>query len=170
LVAICGVWQTGILVVGSRGADLEENTVGNTQGGIVTASIAGSDADKINVHDNWIFGTVSTADGIDVCSNRNQVLGNTLHNSTEAGVHLDSSCGATSNNNTVEGNTVNEACAGVLEATGETGNNFFNVSNTVLVSSSNSCSRPASPSTIQAPATTTSSGYPLEGTRFQPKP
>jgi len=65
---------TGILVVGSRSANVQENTVGNTQGGIVTASIPGSDADKTKIHDNWIFGTVSTADGIDVCSNRNKVL------------------------------------------------------------------------------------------------
>jgi len=171
-----GFVATGILVVGSRGADLEENIVGNTQGGIATVSIPGSDADKTSIHDNWIFGTVSTTDGIDVCSNRNQVLGNMLHNSTEAGVHLDSSCGGTGNNNMVEGNTVNEACAGVLEATGETGNNlsqnnFFNVSNTVLISSSNSCSPPVDSATIQAaPAATASSDYPPGERRFQPKP
>jgi hypothetical protein len=156
-------------------AEIQENTLGNTQGGIATLSIPGSDADKTNISGNWIFGTVSTTDGIDVCSNRNQVLGNTLHNSTEAGVHLDSGCGATGNNNTVDGNTVNEACAGVLEATGETGNSlsqnrFFNVSNTVLVSNSNSCSPAVDSPMIQAPGTTTASGSPLEGARFQPKP
>jgi Right handed beta helix region len=88
-----GFVATGILVVGSHGADIQENVVGNTQGGIATVSIPGSDANKTNISDNWIFGTVSTNDGIYVCSNRNQVQGNTIHNSTEAGVNLDSSCG-----------------------------------------------------------------------------
>jgi hypothetical protein len=59
------------------------------------------------------------------------------------------------NNNTVEGNIANEECTGALEATRETVTNiaaksFFNVSDTVLVSSSNSCSSPVDPSTIQA--------------------
>jgi hypothetical protein len=99
------------------------------------------------------------------------VLGNTLHNSTEADVHLDFSCGATGNNNTVEGNTVNEACAEVLEATGETGNNisgnnFFDVSNTVLVSSFEQLLAAGRSFNDLAPATITSSAYPLGETRF----
>ena len=169
-----GYVASGILIVGSHGADIEENTVGNTQGGIVTTSIPGNDADKTSINDNWIFGTVSTNDGIYVCSNRNQVQGNTLHNSTQSGVNLDSSCGG-GNNNTVKGNTINEACAGVLEVTGETGNtisnnNYFNVSNAVLISGSDSCSPPAASPMIQAPAATSTSGYPVEVSRFQPKP
>ena len=59
-----GYVASGILIVGSHGADIEENTVGNTQGGIVTTSIPGNDADKTSINDNWIFGTVSTNDGI----------------------------------------------------------------------------------------------------------
>ncbi len=89
-------------------------------------------------------GTVSVANGIEVCSNSNRVQGNTLHDSSQAGINLDSSCGGTGNNNKVQGNTINEACAGVLLTTGETGNNisgnsFFNVLNTVLTSPSDSC-------------------------------
>jgi hypothetical protein len=169
-----GASGSGILIVGSHGADIEENIVGNTQGGIATTSIPGNDADDTSINDNWIFGTVSTNDGIYACSNRNQVQGNTLHNSTQSGVNLDSSCGG-GNNNTVKGNTINEACAGVLEVTGETGNSisnntYFNVSNTVLVSRLDSCLAPAASPMIQTPAAANSSGYLVEAPRFQPKP
>jgi hypothetical protein len=68
-----------------------------------------------------------------VCSNRNQVLGNTLHNSAEVVFTLIPAVTRRATTTRLRANTVNEACAGVLEATGETGNNFFNVSNAVLV-------------------------------------
>ena len=146
-------------MAGSEGAEIQDNTVGNTQGGIAIVSIPGSVADDTSIKDNWIYGTVSVANGIEVCSNSNRVQGNTLHDSSQAGINLDSSCGGTGNNNKVQGNTINEACAGVLLTTGETGNNisgnsFFNVLNTVLTSPSDSCT-PAGPLTLQSEATTT---------------
>jgi hypothetical protein len=60
---------------------------------------------------------------------------NTIYGSTESGVHFDDSCGS-GNNNTATGNTINEACAGILLGTGtsntSTPNNFFDVTNTTL--------------------------------------
>src|SRR6202020_801519 len=76
-------------------------------------------------------------DGIDLCSNGSSVTGNVVFRSGQAGIHLDSSCASTGNNNTVSKNTVNEACAGILLGRG-TGNTFSppnlvaNVANTTL--------------------------------------
>jgi parallel beta-helix repeat protein len=76
-------------------------------------------------------------DGIDLCSNGSSVTGNVVFSSGQAGIHLDSSCGSTGNNNSVSKNTVNEACAGILLGSG-TGNTFplpnlvANVANTTL--------------------------------------
>jgi parallel beta-helix repeat protein len=66
------------------------------------------------------------------------VTGNVVNSSTEAGIHLDDSCGSTGNNNTVKTNNINEACAGILTGTGTSGNvttpnTIFNVINTTMV-------------------------------------
>jgi parallel beta-helix repeat protein len=37
------------------------------------------------------------------------VTGNEVNSSTEAGIHVDDSCGPTGNNNTVKTNNINEA-------------------------------------------------------------
>jgi hypothetical protein len=70
-----------------------------------------------------------------------------VFSSTESGIHLDSTCGSTGKNNTVTFNTVNDACAGILQGgTPNTlgggtllgliplpgANTFFNDTNTVL--------------------------------------
>ena len=55
-------------------------------------------------------------DGIDLCSNGETAKSNTIYNSTIAGVNMQSAaCGGTSATDaTVTGNTINEACAGIL--------------------------------------------------------
>jgi len=125
--------STGIAVQMSKGVIVSGNTVGNTQGGIVLYS-----ADNTTITSNNIFGT-RVNDGVYVCGNRNSVTSNTIMSSDQAGVHL--SCAetfpnSTANNNTVNKNTINGACAGILVHSGTSGNsasgnNFFNVINTV---------------------------------------
>src|SRR3984885_165838 len=127
----------GILVFASTGITVSNNVVGNTQFGIVTESAGeGFLADTTSITGNRIIGT-ELFDGIDLCSNGNTVTGNTVNSSTEAGIHLDDSCGSTGNNNTVKTNNINEACAGILTGTGTSGNvttpnTIFNVITTVM--------------------------------------
>ncbi len=127
----------GILVIASTGITVSNNTIGNAQFGIVTESAGpGFLADDTIITGNKIIGT-QIFDGIDLCSNGNTATGNVVNSSTEAGIHLDDSCGSTGNNNTVKTNTINEACAGILTGTGTSGNvttpnTTFNVINTVM--------------------------------------
>ena len=127
----------GILVIASTGITVSNNTIGNTQFGIVTESAGpGFLADDAIITGNKIIGT-QIFDGIDLCSNGNTATGNVVNSSTEAGIHLDDSCGSTGNNNTVKANNINEACAGILTGTGTSGNvttpnTIFNVINTVM--------------------------------------
>ena len=113
---------SGILVYSSPNVEVGFNTVGSTNYGIVTVSDptypspqdpTGS-GDHTNIHDNTVVGT-QVYDGIDVCSNNNLITNNTVFSSTEAGIHLDSSCGSTGKNNVVTFNTINDACAGILQ-------------------------------------------------------
>src|ERR1700675_2589561 len=100
--------SAGILVFASTGITVSGNTIGSTQFGIVTESAgAGFLADTTSVTGNKIIGT-QIFDGIDLCSNGNTVTGNEISSSTEAGIHLDSSCASTGNSNTVDTNTINE--------------------------------------------------------------
>jgi hypothetical protein len=66
----------------------------------------------------------------------NTVQSNRINGSDESVIHVDSSCGPVTNN-VVSGNTINEACAGILvgNAAGPNSigsNTFFNARNTVL--------------------------------------
>jgi parallel beta-helix repeat protein len=128
----------GIILVGSESVEVSNNIVGSTQFaiGTFTDSVFGYPAnpnglaDHNNIRNNQIQNTL-IFDAIDVCSNNNQIQNNTIFGSTESGIHLDSTCGSTGTNNNVSGNTINEACAGILE--GATPNNiggkndYFNV-------------------------------------------
>jgi Periplasmic copper-binding protein (NosD) len=125
---------TGILVYASKGVTVTGNTVGNTQNGIafVGDDQAGS-ADNGTITFNQVFGT-HIFDGIVLCSNVNFVDDNTINHSEEAGVNLQGqeACGLTietGNNNKVVGNSINEACAGILMSPDTSGNslaaNFF---------------------------------------------
>ena len=91
-------------------------------------------ADRNTVTSNQVVNT-QIGDGIDVCSDHNTLIGNTVISSGESGIHLDSLCGATGTRNTVGANIVNEACAGILKGGSPNTyatNTFWNVVNTTL--------------------------------------
>ena len=134
---------SGILVYASSGISVSQNTVTNTQFGIVfvTDPSFGS-ADGGAITSNKIAAT-HIFDGIELCNNSNMVTGNTVNGSDEAAIHIDSGCqnfsggGNTGSGNTISGNTINDACAGILTGTlaGSNSigtNQFFNVGNTTL--------------------------------------
>ena len=136
--------SVGIYIVYSSGAKVANNTVGPTNYGILTGSGSGAPADYATIIGNTVLATHNAGytsdvgDAIDVCSNNNFIVGNNLYASDESGIHLDSTCGSTGNNNVVGRNTINEACAGILADTTTTGNTvkpdnlFFNDVNTLL--------------------------------------
>jgi hypothetical protein len=123
---------TGILLYDSGGTSanpvsITDNTVSNTQGGIVAVTDGNETADYNTVSSNKVTATPAIVvtgytyllDGIDLCSDNNTANSNSVFYSAGAGVHLDSSCtepgGAASGaNSSAASNTVNEACAGVL--------------------------------------------------------
>jgi len=144
---------SGILVFSSDGITVSGNEVGSAQFGIaietdgagfcgtVSSPISCGPSDNAVVTGNKVFGT-QIFDAIDACSNGNTIMTNTLQGNTESGVHFDSSCtngtlGTVSgNNNTATGNTINEACAGILDSgTGNHSapNTFFNVGSMTLM-------------------------------------
>jgi len=92
-------------------------------------------ADGTLIQLNHIGGT-QNYDAIDLCSNSNIVKSNVIYGSSQDGIHADDSCGGTGNNNFITGNTINEACAGILLGTGWGNtvgpNMFMNVANTTL--------------------------------------
>jgi hypothetical protein len=138
---------SGILLYDSGGTSgspvtVSSNTVSNTQGGIVAVTDGAETADYNNLTSNKVTTTPAIVvtgytyllDGIDLCSNHNTAVTNTVFYSSGSGVHLDSSCtepgGAASGIGTATNNTVNEACAGVLTGsnTGSaSGTDTFNV-------------------------------------------
>ena len=127
---------SGILIYDSGNMTISGNSVTNAQNGIPIVTDGAFPADTNVVNNNHVSDT-HLGDGIDLCSNNNMVSGNIVFSSGQAGIHLDSSCGSTGNNNTVSKNTVNEACAGILLGSG-LGNTFpianivANVANTTL--------------------------------------
>jgi len=139
-----GAAAAGILVYASAGVAVKGNTVTNTQIGIgfyTDPNFGNSDGGTIST--NKVAST-HLFDGIDVCSNNNSVTSNSVVGSDEAGIHLDALCGPTGTGNTVTGNTINDACAGILLGTNApiSGNSLFNVANTTLAG--DVCSPPLS--------------------------
>ena len=130
------VGASGILLFDSGGVTITGNTVANTQGGIVIAETAPTNADSNVVTGNKVYGT-HLFDGIDVCSDNNQVKSNTVNSSDQSGIHNDSTCTSGNTSNVITGNTINEACAGILSGLTPLSNTlspdtFFNVGTTVL--------------------------------------
>jgi parallel beta-helix repeat protein len=129
--------SSGILIYASNGVTVTGNTVESTQYGIVPASDPNyGTANGTIIKSNHVGGT-QTFDGIDLCSDGNMAQSNVVYGSAESGIHVDGECPpSTGINNTVTGNTINEACAGILLGTGTPntiGSNFFsNVTNTKL--------------------------------------
>lgn len=129
-------------------------TVGNCQGSspysTIQAAVNAVPAASTIIRNNNIFGTI-LFDGIDLCSNKNVATGNNVVDSAESGVHLDDTCGTTGNQNTVAGNTINEACAGLLRGAASSGNvvvlnTAFNVVNQIL--SGDTCSSSDAPAVV----------------------
>lgn len=127
---------SGILVFASSGVTVSGNTVGNTQFGIAFVSDPTSGpADGGTITRNTVSGT-HIFDGIEVCGSSNTIHGNTINGSDESAIHVDSSCGPVMNN-IVSGNTINDACAGIMLGTAAGSNSigsneFFNTRDTVL--------------------------------------
>jgi hypothetical protein len=147
---------SGILVYASNGVTVSGNTVGNTQFGIafVSDSTLGP-ADGGTVTGNRVSAT-HIFDGIELCGSSNTVQSNRINGSDESAIHVDSSCGPVMNN-VISGNTINEACAGILVGTAAGpnsigSNTFFNARNTVLTADSCTppviAARPASASSV----------------------
>lgn len=90
-------------------------------------------------------------DGIDFCySSGNTVKNNVIDGPAQSGIHLDSSCGPASTNNTVSANTVDFACAGILEGTNSggmiTADNKLNNTTTQVLTGTDVCGAvPAAP-------------------------
>jgi parallel beta-helix repeat protein len=137
----CVATASGILVFDAAGVATSNNHVGNTQGDITILNDGSFSSDDQTISGNVLDGTL-VFDGIDVCgSNGSMVDNNTVADSGRAAIHLDSTCtaigGPAGGDATVSGNTLNEACAGILNgSSGNTisaTNTFFNVVNTILV-------------------------------------
>jgi Right handed beta helix region len=129
--------SSGILIYGSAGVNVTGNTVESTQFGIVPVTESATlTANGTIVTLNHVGGTQSY-DAIDLCSDGNTAKSNVVYGAEESGIHIDGECPpSTGSNNTVTGNTINEACAGVLLGTGSgntaTPNKYLNVTNTTL--------------------------------------
>jgi hypothetical protein len=138
--------SSGILIYASAGVGVSGNTVGSAQLAIsADTDINYGDANRTLITGNYVGGT-QTYDAIDACSDNNGIQKNVIYGSSQDAIHLDDECGpSTGSNNTVTGNTINEACAGVLQGSLSTGNtiplsganknSFLNVDNTVLLDS-----------------------------------
>jgi hypothetical protein len=147
---------TGILLYDSGGTSgdpitISGNTVSNTQGAIVAVTDSAETADYNNVSSNKVTttpaivvtGATYLLDAIDLCSDNNTALSNTVFYSSGSGVHLDSSCtepsGAATGSGSATSNTVNEACTGVLTGSSggtASGNVTYNVIETTTAGDS----------------------------------
>jgi len=124
--------------------------VGNTQGAIGIDADSSGSADDETIENNVVYGSL-VYDAIDVCgSNGTTVTANTVSNSGQSAIHLDSTCalygGPVGGTATVSGNILNEACAGILN--GSAGNTIGtntsnNLANTTLVADTATCTPPS---------------------------
>jgi hypothetical protein len=145
--------SSGILIYGSAGITVTSNTVESTQLGIVPATESATlTANGTVIKMNRVGGT-QNYDALDLCSDGNTAQSNVIYGSAESGIHLDDSCSpSTGSSTTVNANTVNEACAGILIGPSSTGNSigtntFMNVSNTTLAG--DSCTPLAGPQGVR---------------------
>ncbi len=114
----CGAASTNILVDGSNGVKVTNNTVGNSQ---INIYYAGNNGE---VTGNTVFqGRVF--DGIDLVGDMNKANNNSVFDSDSEGIYIQG------NKNQANGNTINEAPVGIFvdspsSSTQTTGNHFFN--------------------------------------------
>jgi hypothetical protein len=133
-----------------------QNVVTNSQFSIFVGSGPGG-FENGSADETVIAGNVVSAshlyDGIDLCSNGNFVNSNQIFASDESAIHLDDTCPGSGfdansgSHNIVTGNTINEACIGVMSGTNASGNivnnNLSNVVNLALRAET-----PAAPGTL----------------------
>jgi parallel beta-helix repeat protein len=130
--------SSGILIYGSANVTISDNTVESTQFGIVPVTESATlTANGTIIRSNHVGGT-QLYDAIDLCSDGNTAESNLIYGSAQSGIHVDGECPpSTGSGTTVTGNTINEACAGVLLGTGSGNttapNTYLNVTNTTLV-------------------------------------
>jgi hypothetical protein len=118
------------------------NTVGNTQVGIAAVSDTSGEGDGASITLNKVFGT-RLFDAIDVCVNNSVIQTNTIMNSAESAIHLDASCTGTGNGSTVSQNVIVDACTGVLQDSGTSGNTITPNTYAAAVTTSGSSCTPA---------------------------
>jgi hypothetical protein len=129
---------SGILIYDSGDVSIRGNSVTYTQNGIAIVTDGNQPDNNNTIINNQVSSTIF-GDGIDLCSNGNTVIANSVFSSARAGIHLDGSCSSisTGNNNSVSRNVVNDACAGILLGSGtgnaiSAGNLLVNVANLTL--------------------------------------
>ncbi len=146
----------GLLVYNSPGVTIKSNVIGSTQFGIAVVGYNGN-ADGASITGNTVAAT-HLFDAVDICgAGSATVTGNTLGASDESAVHLDSTCLVASTGSTVTGNTINGACAGILQGAGSGGtitNNTFLNTGTTLLTGSDTCPAPAPARHSSSPART----------------
>ncbi len=130
--------SSGILIYASAGLTVTSNTVESAQLGIVPATDPTyGDANGTIIKSNHVGGT-QNYDAIDLCSDNNTAQSNVIYGSAESGIHVDDECPPSTGSNTIAtGNTINEACAGILIGPTSAGNTIapntvMNVTNTTL--------------------------------------
>jgi hypothetical protein len=158
---------SGILIYDSGDMSIRGNTVTYAQTGINIATDGNQPADNNTVINNLVSSSVF-GDGIDLCSNGNSVIANSVFSSVRGGIHLDSSCSSTStgNNTTVSRNVVNDACAGILLGSGSgnhfsAGNEFANVADETLAGDACALASPEVHSSALLPASSRGSAMPV---------
>lgn len=127
----------GILIYDASGITTSTNTVASTQFGIAYVEDTPGAAANGNILSNKVSAT-HIFDGIDLCNSGNIVQRNIITGSDEAGIHLDGTCGS-GTANTVSGNTISGACAGILDGgsgNSLTPNTYYNVKNKTLTGDS----------------------------------
>ncbi len=132
---------TGILIYDTPGVSITANNITSTQGGIAVVydGTAGYSSDSAIITGNKIANTIFY-DGIDLCgAGKATIAKNSVNGSANSAIHIDSSCGIASTGNSVSGNIVNSACAGILVGSGSDtpsgSNTLLNTVNQVLTGS-----------------------------------
>ena len=139
----------GLLVYASTGVKITSNSVQNTQYGIAIAGDPGNGSGDNNVVTKNTVIDTHLYDGIDLCGNGNSATLNTVVGSDESAVHIDDSCGTGANADTATGNTINNACAGILvgptATSATTAPNTYYSASTLVLTGSNVCTPPLKP-------------------------
>ncbi len=121
--------SAGVLVYDATPITTTNNVVTNAQYAIAVVADTAGEADKPTVTYNQIL---TSFDAIDICGSAGGTVDNNLADgSANSAVHVDASCGVTTNLAAASNNRVNQACAGILEGSGT---DVTSLTNTVFLS------------------------------------